>query len=66
MARPEKTVVDALDRPEYAGDLPEITAMLCKGRGRLDWDRLVRYALRMGSHPAARFGPLPDLHLTTA
>lgn len=49
MARPEKTVLDALDRPEYAGDVPEIAGMLWRGQGRLDWDRLVDDVLRFES-----------------
>jgi predicted transcriptional regulator of viral defense system len=49
MAEPEKAVVDALDRPEYAGDIPEIAGMLQRGRGRLDWDKLAEYGLRFES-----------------
>ena len=62
MARPEKTLVDALDRPEYAGDVPEITAMLHRGQGPLDWDRLALYALRFRSQTLVqRLGYLADL-----
>jgi len=62
MARPEKTVVDALDRPKYAGDLPEIAAMLWRGRGQLDWGRLVDYALRFRSQALVqRLGYLADV-----
>lgn len=62
MARPEKTVVDALDRPAYAGDLPEITAMLHRSQGRLDWDRLADHALRFRSQSLVqRLGYLVDL-----
>lgn len=62
MARPEKTVVDALDRPEYAGDVPEIAAMLHRGRGQLDWGRLADYALRFRSQALLqRLGYLTDL-----
>ena len=28
MAEPEKAVLDCLDRPQYAGDIPEVAAML--------------------------------------
>jgi predicted transcriptional regulator of viral defense system len=49
MAEPEKTVIDSLDRPAYAGDVPEVAAMLWRGKGRLDWDRLANYALRFQS-----------------
>jgi len=62
MAEPEKTVVDALDRPEYAGDVPEIAAMLRRGRGQLDWNRLVEYARRVESQALVqRLGYLADL-----
>lgn len=62
MAEPEKTVVDALDRPEYAGDIPEIAAMLRRGQGRLDWNQLADYALRVESQALVqRLGYLTDL-----
>jgi len=62
MAEPEKTVVDALDRPEYAGDIPEIAGMLQRGRGRLEWDKLAEYGLRFESQALIqRLGYLIDL-----
>jgi len=62
MAEPEKTVVDALDRPAYAGDIPEIAAMLGRGQGQLDWDRLADYARRVRSQALVqRLGYLADL-----
>jgi predicted transcriptional regulator of viral defense system len=62
MAGPEKTVVDALDRPEYAGDIPEIAGMLRRGQGRLDWDKLAEYGLRFESQALVqRLGYLADL-----
>jgi predicted transcriptional regulator of viral defense system len=62
MAEPEKTVVDSLDRPAYAGDIPEIAAMLWRGRSRLDWERLAGYALRFRSQALVqRLGYLADL-----
>jgi predicted transcriptional regulator of viral defense system len=33
MGEPEKTIVDSLDRPAYAGDIPDIAAMLWRGKG---------------------------------
>jgi len=61
MAEPEKTVVDSLDRPAYAGDVPEVAAMLWRGRGRLDWDRLADYGLRFQSQALVqRLGYLVD------
>jgi len=62
MAEPEKTILDALDRPEYAGDIPEIAGMLQRGQGRLDWDRLATHAFRFESQALIqRMGYLIDL-----
>jgi predicted transcriptional regulator of viral defense system len=61
MAEPEKAVVDALDRPEYAGDVPEIAGMLWRGQGRLDWGKLADYGLRFESQALIqRLGYLID------
>jgi predicted transcriptional regulator of viral defense system len=61
MANKEKTVVDALDRPVYSGDVPEIAAMLWRGKGQLDWERLSDYALRVKSQALVqRLGYLVD------
>ncbi|MFN2228666.1 MAG: type IV toxin-antitoxin system AbiEi family antitoxin, partial [Anaerolineae bacterium] len=62
MAEPEKTVVDALDHPEYAGDLPEIAGMLWRGKSHLNWDKLAEYGLRFESQALVqRLGYLTDL-----
>jgi predicted transcriptional regulator of viral defense system len=50
MAEPEKAVLDSLDRPAYAGDIPEVIAMLWRGRNSLDWQKIVEYAVRFRSH----------------
>ena len=66
MADVEKTVLDALDRPNYAGGLPEVAGMVLKtvarGRSQLNWDKLVDDALRFKS-PALvqRLGHLCDV-----
>lgn len=58
----EKTIVDALDQPDYAGDIPEIAAMLRRGQGRLDGERLVDTALRMQSQALVqRLGYLSEV-----
>lgn len=36
----EKTVLDSLDRPQYAGDVPEIATMLWRGKNRLNWEKM--------------------------
>ena len=62
MAEPEKTIVDSLDRPTYAGGIPEVAAMLVHGQGRLNWDKLADYALRFKSHALVqRLGYLCDV-----
>lgn len=61
MTEPEKTVLDSLSRPEAAGDIPEITAMLWQGKNRLDWRKLVGYALKFRSQSMVqRLGFLLD------
>ena len=61
MAEPEKAVLDCLDRPQYAGDIPEVAAMLWRGKGRLVWPRLAEYALRFRSQALVqRLGYLVD------
>jgi len=49
MAEPEKAVLDSLDHPAYAGDIPEVAAMLWRGRNSLDWEKMVEYAMRFRS-----------------
>lgn len=49
MAGPEKTILDSLDQPAYAGDIPEIAGMLRAGRSRLEWERLIEYAVHFRS-----------------
>jgi len=62
MAEPEKAVADALDRPEYAGDIPDIAGMLQRAGGHLDWDKLAAYGLRFESQALIqRLGYLIDL-----
>ena len=34
MAEPEKAVLGCFDRPQYAGDIPEVAAMLWRSKGR--------------------------------
>jgi predicted transcriptional regulator of viral defense system len=62
IAEPEKTILDSLDRPGYAGDIPEIAIMLHRGRSNLDWSKLVNYAIRFQSKALLqRLGYLLDL-----
>jgi len=62
MAEPEKTILDSLDRPRYAGDIPEVATMLWRGKSSLDWRKLVEYAVRFRSQTLLqRLGYLVDL-----
>ncbi len=62
MAEPEKAVLDCLDRPQHAGDISEVAAMLWHGKGRLKWSVLADYALRFRSQSLVqRLGYLADL-----
>jgi predicted transcriptional regulator of viral defense system len=62
MAEPEKTILDSLDRPNCAGDIPVIAAMLHRGRTSLDWQKLIDYGARFKSKALLqRLGYLLDL-----
>lgn len=62
MADVEKTVLDSLDRPSYAGGLPEVAQALHTALDLLDLDLLVEYARRMDDYSlAARLGYLLEL-----
>lgn len=52
----EKTVVDCLDRPEFCGGLSEVARILSNAfeDGRVDYQRLVSYVRRLGSHAVAQ------------
>jgi predicted transcriptional regulator of viral defense system len=61
MAEPEKAILDSLDHPAYAGDIPEVTAMLWRGKNSLDWQKIFEYALRFRSRALLqRLGYLLD------
>jgi predicted transcriptional regulator of viral defense system len=61
MADSEKTILDSLDRPRYAGDIPEVATMLWRGKSSLDWKKLMEYALRFKSQALLqRLGYLID------
>lgn len=57
----EKTLADCLDRPSFAGGIPEVAAMLWRGKDRFDWNRLTEYVLRFKSQSLIqRLGYLID------
>lgn len=45
----ERTVLDCLERPEYAGDVAGAAQVLSGAKGRIRWPRLERYLARLGS-----------------
>jgi len=62
MADLEKTMVDCLDRPTHAGGMPEVAAMMARGRHRLNWTVVSEYALRFGIQSLVqRLGYLADV-----
>jgi predicted transcriptional regulator of viral defense system len=62
MAEREKTILDSLDRPGYAGDIPEVAGMIQRGKSNLDWEKLVDYAVRFETKVLLqRLGYLIDL-----
>ena len=65
MATPERALLDALDRPNYAGGIGEVSRMLARSISRLRPDRLTEILERWGeSALAQRLGYLADVHGT--
>lgn len=63
MATAERALLDALDRPRYAGGISEVSRMVGRGAARLSWDRLLTFAARwQQSAIVQRLGHLLDVH----
>ena len=63
MATPERAMLDALDRPRYAGGIGEVSRIVWKAARRVDWNRLLGYLKRWEeSAIVQRLGHLLDLH----
>ena len=63
MAIPERALLDALDRPHYAGALGEVSRMVRRSMPKLRSERLVEMLERWGeSALAQRLGYFADLH----
>lgn len=63
MATKERAVLDALDRPHYAGGLREVSRIVGKAAGRLSWDAMVDAATKWNESAAVqRLGYFIDLH----
>ena len=65
MATPERALLDALDRPHYAGGLGEVSRMVGRSMPKLSSERVAEMLERWGeSALAQRLGYLADLHGT--
>lgn len=61
MSDHEKTVLDCVDQPEFAGGIGELTRIIATAAPKLDWARFCKYAEQFGSiAPVQRFGVLAD------
>lgn len=64
MATLERGLLDALDRPRYAGGLGEVSRMVSRSAVKLSWDALLDLVRRWNeSALVQRLGYLLDLHL---
>jgi len=63
MATIERALVDALERPRYAGGIGEVSRIVARSARRVSWDGLLDCLRRFGvSALAQRLGYLLDLH----
>jgi predicted transcriptional regulator of viral defense system len=51
---PERTVLDALGRPELSGGLGGVAQIVASAKPSLRWPRLAEYAERLGNRSLAR------------
>jgi predicted transcriptional regulator of viral defense system len=66
MATPGRALIDALDRPQYAGGIREVARIAAKAARRLDWSQLHGYLGQwQESAIVQRLGYLLDLSKTT-
>ena len=49
MAEAEKAIVDSVDKPRYAGGIPELAGIIGRASRKCDWEKTISYALQMGS-----------------
>ena len=60
---PERTIIDGLAEPHYAGGIPEVAKAIQISRSTLDINRLIEYAKRLKSKAVARrLGYLLELY----
>lgn len=58
----EKTIIDCLHKPNYAGGIVEIAKAIYLAKDRLKYDQLLNYIIKFGSQSVAkRFGYISEL-----
>ena len=63
MATAERALLDSVDRPRYAGGIGEVSRIVSRAGGRVDWDALAAMLRRLdASALAQRLGYLLDLN----
>jgi predicted transcriptional regulator of viral defense system len=63
MATVERALLDAVDRPRFAGGIGEVSRIAARSTTRISWDTLVGFASKWGSSALAqRLGFFLDLH----
>ena len=63
MATAERALLDAIDRPRYAGGMGEVSRIAARGARKISWDALLELARQWGSSALAqRLGYFMDLH----
>ncbi len=61
MSDREKTILDCVDQPEFAGGISDLTRIIACAARKLDWDKFCEYAIRLDSIAVVqRFGFLAD------
>jgi predicted transcriptional regulator of viral defense system len=50
MAEPEKSLIDSFDKPRYTGGIEQLARITWIGLRRVNREKLVKYAVNMGSH----------------
>ena len=63
MATIERAVLDAIDRPQHAGGLGEVSRIVSRAASRVSWPAFLDFARRwQAASVIQRFGCLLDLH----
>ena len=62
MATAERAVLDAVDRPRFAGGIGEVSRIVSRAAAKVSWDELIRLARKWGSSSLVqRLGYFVDL-----